>query len=883
MLKALCILTICFVDLFGYTISSDDNYQVYKEDKYSIIYTLDYQEEAKFIKQNIDDFIKQNDKSFGYSFNEPIKIVLVSNNIQVANGFSNQTPFNMGIYFIGGSGMNDYFGTTSWLATLFAHEMIHNYQMNAKKSTVSKTLHKYLGDNSNLISVGPIPLFTLPNLLLPTLFLEGNAVLNESLRHNGGRLYNGSLNALKNSLIFSNKIDTSRLINDHLEFPYRSEKYIVGGYFMKYLAKHHGINKVNKFYYEHSDHYVNPLSLNLTFKKYFGISFESSVENFVKYTKDKYKNFKELKPKTLLAKSKSSIDLSKIDNKIYFITSDLKSKKQLHSYDINSDNHVYNNTRFQNGKVFKYNDTFYVAASGVISPREQKWGLFDEDNYILDTTKGKKIDDIYDDKLAYININESFLYSKLYINDQFYAKVSSSTLFDKSGNIYYFKQLNDKRVLYKNKNEIFRFDGYFSKIIDIVDDEIYFIANTENGSSLYKFSNNKLNRLHASDNIINGKIIDKDNAIVVSVTANGYNVSKISLASQAVSNIEYEDVVNENENDQESYAFKFDNKLEDLHSVTYNEWSQLEFSYLYPSYQHDSKDGSIYKFDAHFQDIVDFNSLDIYRHKDKKENIAGFRYTHTKDISFKIDLHKIINKDADQGDYGGSLEIYDPLLKKGRHSVDVKLKKYYADTFKDKKPMIFNLNHTYKETMKFESSPYFATKLSGIFKEDREDKIYGADLSVNANIFRQLYSHFQILRLYSDVDKLEDYRGIGLTTNVLNSQQDITNVLIEDNNNDIFVKDITKLSIGLSTTIDLSYYFTNFPISIRNEVISYTHNLYNYNVVANTDETITENVLSLKLNLLAVHLFPIPLTIKYIKNDSTPDEYKTKVGIEVHF
>jgi hypothetical protein len=282
MLKIFLICLLFYVNLFGLSVSSNDDYKIIKNEKYNIIYTDDYIKEVKFLQKNLDNFLAYNDKSFGFSFDEPLRLVLVSNNIQIPNAFSTQIPFNLGVYFNGGGGMNDYFSTKSWLETLLVHEMVHNYQINAKKSQISKTLHKYLGNNYMPVMASVVPLFTLPNLLLPTAILEGNTVLNESVYGNGGRLYNGAHNAQKNSLIFQNKITPNTLINDHISYPYTTEKYIVGGFYMDYLATRFGFDRVNRFFYNHSVHSINPLLLNRSFYENFGISYSQSVNEFVK-------------------------------------------------------------------------------------------------------------------------------------------------------------------------------------------------------------------------------------------------------------------------------------------------------------------------------------------------------------------------------------------------------------------------------------------------------------------------------------------------------------------------------------------------------------------------------------------------------------------------
>jgi hypothetical protein len=405
------VLSLLFVvfNLYGDFISSDDNYQIYKTKYYNIIYTDDFKNEAKYIKINIDNFLKQNDKSFGYRFDEKITIVLVSNNIQIANAFSTQIPHNIGVYYSGGSSSLDYFSSVSWLKTLFVHEMIHNYQLNAKQSVISQTLHKFFGNNSFPIFASVVPLFTIVNNNLPSIFLEGNAVLNESLYGIGGRLYNGELMALKNSLILNDKITLSSFINNTTLFPYGTKRYIIGGFYMKYLLLKYGLQKVNNFFYANSIHSINPYLLDRTFKNHFNIGLKQSIYDFVNYTKHRYKDFNELKGTKKSISSQTNIKLNKIKDKIYFITSNLKNDKKLYLYDIKKDKFHSQQTTLQNGKVFKIDGKLYVNATAFIDSTLYKNALYDKNNKVLKNTTNKAIQDIYKNKIAYIKIDKSFL------------------------------------------------------------------------------------------------------------------------------------------------------------------------------------------------------------------------------------------------------------------------------------------------------------------------------------------------------------------------------------------------------------------------------------------------------------------------------------------
>jgi len=96
---------------------------------------------------------------------------------------------------------------------------------------------------------------------------------------------------------------------------------------------------------------------------------------------------------------------------------------------------------------------------------------------------------------------------------KFIDTANSSALQDDLGHIYYFKQKGKTRTLYKDQQAIFSFQGYYGIVVDTDSEgQIYFIASTEYGSSLFSWKNNQLLRLSTADNIIDAKILNHNQA-----------------------------------------------------------------------------------------------------------------------------------------------------------------------------------------------------------------------------------------------------------------------------------------------------------------------------------------------------------------------------------
>ncbi len=94
--------------------------------------------------------------------------------------------FNMQVFYNAGISDIDYFCSSSWIKELMIHETAHNFQLNPKDNIVSDTAHKILGNNP-LVPVFFVPGFPVPNIMIKSILLEGNSVLNESRFGIGGR------------------------------------------------------------------------------------------------------------------------------------------------------------------------------------------------------------------------------------------------------------------------------------------------------------------------------------------------------------------------------------------------------------------------------------------------------------------------------------------------------------------------------------------------------------------------------------------------------------------------------------------------------------------------------------------------------------------------
>ena len=112
---------------------------------------------------------------------------------------------------------------------------------------------------------------------------------------------------------------------------------------------------------------------------------------------------------------------------------------------------------------------------------------------------------------------------KLHLNGQALSRTHSHARFDKNGNVWFFKQNGSRRVLYKNKQPVFSYTGYYGDVLDIsADGTIYFTGSSPYGSSVYQYKKGKILRSLSSDTVIQAKPVNNREFIACEVTPFGY-------------------------------------------------------------------------------------------------------------------------------------------------------------------------------------------------------------------------------------------------------------------------------------------------------------------------------------------------------------------------
>jgi len=505
----------------------------------------------------LEHFHKKMESSFGYLPKEKFFLVMASQRNQMANALATLYPLSLNIIYSGGASQLEYFAASSWIEIAFFHEMIHLYQMSPTQGLGN--LASSLFGKSPFVSplrLAGLPLlwlFPYPSSLLNTWILEGNAVFNESVFLQGGRLYNGILRALFLSLISQKDFTLKRLSNKHGYFPFEVEKYVVGGYFFYYLAQNFGIEKVNQFFKEHSSRWGWPFSLSSSFKAHYGLPLETLFENFKEWALNAFKEKSPItndlseKPPLLLSQSPFFFSPSVSEEEgVYILAtskarrpSDLwlfkKFKKFKEFKEKNSESPliiIKGGVDMSKGNFFEIEkENFYsVGALGASSGRKI-YGLW-QGTSLLPSSENK----IYQQKTSstelYFEAKESFEQAILYKNQEKIGVCHSSAILDSKEQAYCFRQLGESRQIFKENTFLAEYKGFFGIPVQVLDDKFFFIANTKGGSSLfaYDLKKKKFLRAHPSTSIDKAFIFSEEKILLSEVSSQGYALSTSSLS-----------------------------------------------------------------------------------------------------------------------------------------------------------------------------------------------------------------------------------------------------------------------------------------------------------------------------------------------------------------
>jgi len=851
------------------------------------------------------------EKYFGYRLDQTLYVGIISQRNQIANGFSTQYPLNMQINYIGGTQMVDYFTTTSWLNTLLYHETAHNYQMNAKASAVSRGLSTVFGNNAQPLF--PLPFFVLPNAMLTSYTLEGNAVLNESWHGNGGRLYSGRLQAESILQAKAGHITPHFLFNQTThEFPYYDRHYIIGGFFQLYLAETYGIEKSNQFFYNHSKSWLWPFRTNHIYEMTFGVSFEEALAGYEKWLLQKGENFVEAEG-DVVAHSMNFTSLNNNCDKIFFLTSDAQHAPELVRLFKKDKAVEVERESFLQSKLVNRHDEYMTQSSNAVNPTRIVQGLFDEDGQLVEGTEGKMIQGYLKDGVpVYFDVPSSFKEPQLYVGDTFYAKVNSSVYIDTDDNLYYFVQEGKKRTLYKNKKPLFTLNDYYGIVSDVDSQgRVYFVANSENGSSLYRFDGEKAERVTQADNVVEARLVNDDEVLIAAIGQHDYYyvTQKMEVSAQQPFSrkLFFED---------EPYFANASFAA----SETSDADLSLENSYIEPLNLHYAGGSAAagmsqnagenvftYSVAASFQDPLLTNSFGIYAQQGQdKKGIVGASYQNNAHLlTFGAQVYGVYNEGdpvsyydynatdnlygnehnitQDSRDYGFTAFAALPFIQSGYNQAALSALYYQDYDNNARSPLVVSLDVAHSEFYGQAVDYDYLHALSIYGTLDRGDKAAGFDYRLSHGLFWKMFAGIGLQGVRSDYDRSgsavadEDVtRGVKFTPFQSPVFTDGATIVMPTLEHTRFVKQAAVAEAKITKQFDGRILFFTFPLSLTREVVYAKHRYYDIQDFGQANgfgnhTVYNETTAGLSLEFILLNSMTIPLSLEYLHNDNVKD------------
>lgn len=869
--------------LFSLGVSQGDvDYQIQKEENGDFIFPKEYEENAFTVMDYLDAIFKEYEGSFNHKLTTKPSVILASKNNQIANATATVIPNTIMTWYGGGGSQVDYFNSPSWPATLALHETSHVYQLDAKNK-VGEAVSDVLGTNIlPFYYVGlPILFFTVPNVTLPDFLLEGDAVFNESRFGIGGRLFGGRHRALFLSLLRGKKLTYKRLLNNHDDFPYMEEKYIVGGYFFAYLNEIYGTKKVNGFFKAHSGHIFNPLRINSTFKKHFGKTYRRLIYDFLQHYMPMANKFSKTSGETV-AKSKVYQPMGETNNGFLVFHSDYKSAPNITLFSKEGRRVKNVSGDFLYGKPFFVDNKLYTASSSIVDNKKIAYSLYDTNRDENEKYRNKIVMDIKGKQTLYFN-GELFGSTLLFDNEKQIRKIHSSAMFDEEWNIYYFIQKKDYRILYRNNTPLVRLKGYDSKVVDISKQRVYFTAPTQYGNGLYSFKEGESIKRHGnSDDILDAKKLDDNTFLINTVTANGYRYKKARLQEYEAEPVFWSYRFEKNKN------FRlFENpptKTEKFAKERgYNLLRDMRYNSFYPYFALYSYGGYGASFTASFSDPLQQNALAVsYVNelvKDTDDNIeselkaGGLSYVNYKYITafgfsyYGYDEHSI---DPGERDYQFNSFLNYPLYNDTRNRLDVTLQHYKEQKDPKNDPTLLQLGYVKSISYPMSSFPDFFTYDTLYGRTNYEDNI---TVGFQGSIGYSPATDFYLKGRYKISASKEDVIKISRASQLDIDMADFTMLdFPAEKEDEILAKEAASFKAEGNVFIDSGFYTETFPMSVKDFSLFAATETLNYTKENSTEGTIYEDSVGVTLNLLLLHRFEAPVKFLYVKNSAKAKE-----------
>ena len=847
-------------------VPNDTTYYKYDRDNVEIIFPKENEKFAKHTDSKESEIHKDYEKFYNWKLDEKLYVGLISSCNQIANGFSTQWPNNRQINYIGGTELVDYFSSTSWLDTLLYHETAHNYQLNTKNNTFSKALHYVFGNGSFFL-----PFLTVPNILENSFMLEGNAVLNESWHGNGGRLYSGRFKAETLLQAKAGNIVASEVYNSKLAFPYGDILYIQGGFYNLYMAQKYGLEDINSYFASYSHYIWWPFMTNRAMRRSTGVTFETSLNDFAKEYAKEANNLIEVEGKRV-ASSQFYYELNSDENSIFFLTNESgRSEPTLIKIDKNREQLSKDIGSWMGGKLIKVDGQYYSQGSNYTSPLRIKQGLFDREAYIKEETESKMVQGyLSNGDSVYFDVKSSFQQPQLYVGNRFYAQVNSSVIIDRDDNLYYFVQKGKTRTLFKNKKPLFSYQGFYGIVSDIdTQGNIYFIANSQYGSTLYRYTFDAIQRVSNADNIVDARLLNDKKVLLSAVSDKDYYYVFNDI--HTIVDEPYETRLFFEKEEYYGVQAQEKSNLSLATSKEYNSLLDMHYSGTDTSFGA-GDNGIVGYLQMNFGDPLTQNAFSLFVSRDESNiTIAGAAYSNSLYLlEYTLSAYGVVDKDkrANTRDNGLMAQAQLPFYRSGYYNAYIGTSYFQDYDTLEREPLSLYLSLSRKKA--FGVSMYYNSlhdiKIYGV--EERGDKIYGGSYKFLEDMPYESYLGLSYKYSKTDSTTGVDKRGVKLSNATYQTDLDISTIDMPSVDNSTYVKEASYIEGSLTKVINFSAYYFTFPFSLRREALYTKYRFYNIEDYTNKRHYVNEVTLGVTLSTVFINSFVVPLSFEYIYNDA---------------
>ncbi len=842
----------------------------------------DFAEHAAGVEQHLQpDY----EATFGYRMDSPLYVGLISDNNQIANGFSTQFPHNRQINYVGGAAAVDYFATTSWLDTLLFHETAHNYQLNAKDNPVSSTLHSVLGNGSLMTPLIPA---IVPNMFESSFMLEGNAVLNESRHGNGGRLYSGRFDALVHAQAKAGYLTPARTYNQTLYFPYGESSYVLGSHYQYFLADQYGLDATNRYFKMRSRYWYLPLVTNAPLRAAIGNNFDNTFADWATHEVEQAALAVMSEGKPLLT-SKHFTALNSDEDEIFFLASPQDVRAPFH---VALNRHTASldkqRSTYRAGKLFRHDGDTWSMASGYSSPWRIYQGLYSESAYLNDDTRGRIIQGYTAaGEPVYFDVASSYDQPQLYVGETFYAQVNSSVEVH-GDDLYYFVQDGPLRTLYRNRTALYAYQGYYGVIADVDSQgRVLFVANSEQGSTLFRLADNQVSRVLAEDDIVAARLLDDEQVLAVAIQADhyGYYLKPLQPRPQAPAvralRWDHEDNAAENlHQERQPSALNLDRRY---HALTAMRYSATDLSLaLYAEEDDDTTPQdetdlhTLYNVQLRFADPLEQNELSLFSYRDEDlTQLAGVGYRNSQFFLLGgIKQYWVLDDQLDREtppedarNHGLSAELRLPLLQSGYWYSELASTWYQDYHLDEREPLAvqWGISRTTRFGNSYLPNKHFG--LTGYQVEDRDDTSQGMSLSVMTDLPAEFYvgARGQFSRSDADISQFQR-RGVELDQSQDFFAEDPSRVVIPALDDSYYAEQVAFGEASLSKVINLPWYSFKSPVSLRREALHLRYRHYDIDFGV-AELALNQAIVGLDAELLLFHRTPIRFAFEYAYTD----------------